>query len=86
MTGTLDADRYDAWFDTPWGRYAHDVELRAVLDAVGSLAGRTVVDVGCGTGRFTVEFERAGARVVGVDRDPGMLRISSSRSHTRSSP
>lgn len=79
MTATLDAARYDAWFDEPWGRYASQIERRALLDAVGPLTGRQLVDVGCGTGRFTAAFERAGARVTGVDRDAGMLAVAASR-------
>lgn len=40
------------------------------------------MDVGCGTGRFTTAFEAAGAHVVGIDRDPGMLALA--RKRTRS--
>lgn len=79
MTDTLDAAGYDAWFDAPWGRYASQVERQALLDAVGPLTGRQLLDVGCGTGRFTATFEQAGAQVTGVDRDPGMLTIAASR-------
>jgi SAM-dependent methyltransferase len=67
---------YDAWFQAPWGRYAFAVESAAVLGVAGALDGARVLDVGCGTGRFTGALERAGARVVGVDRDPGMLAVA----------
>ncbi|HSK22758.1 MAG TPA: hypothetical protein VK906_06265 [Egicoccus sp.] len=66
MTGTLDAARYDAWFDAPWGRYASQVERQALLDALGPLDGRELVDIGCGTGRFTasrVNGPSSGSRV-----------------------
>ena len=79
MTGTLDAVRYDAWFDAPWGRYASRVERQALLGVVGPLTGRQLLDVGCGTGRFAAAFERAGAEVTGVDRDAGMLALAASR-------
>lgn len=81
MTSTLDAARYDAWFDAPWGSYAFQVERQALLAALGALTGRQLVDVGCGTGRFTAALEQAGARVTGVDRDPGMLAVAASRVH-----
>jgi SAM-dependent methyltransferase len=67
---------YDAWFQAPWGRYAFAVESAAVLRAAGVLDGARVLDVGCGTGRFTAAIQRAGARVVGVDLDPGMLAVA----------
>jgi len=41
------------------------------------LRGRTVLDVGCGSGRYAVEFAKRGAaRVVGVDYAPGMLALA----------
>jgi SAM-dependent methyltransferase len=67
---------YDAWFQAPWGRYAFAVESAAVLEAAGALEGARVLDVGCGTGRFTGALERAGASVVGVDLDPDMLTVA----------
>jgi ubiquinone/menaquinone biosynthesis C-methylase UbiE len=39
----------------------------AVLTRLVALAGRDVVDVGCGDGQFAVTLERAGARVTGVE-------------------
>ncbi len=41
------------------------------------LTGKTVLDIGCGSGRYAVEFARRGAaRVVGVDYAPGMLSLA----------
>ena len=42
----------------------------------GDLTGKSVLDVGCGTGRFAIECARRGAaRVVGVDFAPQMVRF-----------
>lgn len=67
---------YDAWFQAPWGRYAFAVESAAVLQAAGVLEGARVLEVGCGTGRFTGAIQRAGGSVVGVDLDPDMLTVA----------
>ena len=75
----LDPERYDRWFGQPWGRHAFAVERDALLDALGPLNGTELVEVGCGTGRFTAVLERAGAQVTGVDNDPGMLARATSR-------
>lgn len=41
------------------------------------LTGKTVLDIGCGSGRYAVEFARRGAaRIVGVDYAPGMLALA----------
>jgi SAM-dependent methyltransferase len=40
-----------------------------------SLAGLLVLNVGCGTGGFTVTARRAGARCVGVDSEPDAVAI-----------
>jgi SAM-dependent methyltransferase len=43
------------------------------------LRARTVVDLGCGTGRLTVTLARGGRRVVGVDPDRAMLDFARRR-------
>jgi len=73
------AREYDAWFDAPWGRYAFDVESRALLKALGPTRGRTVLDAGCGSGRFSARLLREGATVVGFDSDPAMLHVGAER-------
>jgi ubiquinone/menaquinone biosynthesis C-methylase UbiE len=41
------------------------------------IAGKAVLDIGCGSGRYAVEFAKRGAaRVVGVDYAPGMLTLA----------
>lgn len=50
-------------------------EHDAVLAALPDLAGATVLDAGCGTGRYCAALaDRGAARVVGVDFSPEMLR------------
>lgn len=46
-----------------------------VLDKLGDVRGRLVLDAGCGPGsQYHPLLRRRGARVVGVDRSPGMAR------------
>lgn len=57
-------------FDEIMNPYDLRQRLRIVCDdllSAGDMAGRRVLDVGCGTGWFSREAERAGARVVALD-------------------
>jgi SAM-dependent methyltransferase len=48
-----------------------------VMERAGDVRGKTVCDIGCGSGRFVDELARRGARrVVGVDVAPEMLKIA----------
>jgi len=53
--------------------------LEAVLEATGPLSGKRVLDIGCGTGRFTEKLAQAGANVVGLDPSATMLTAARSR-------
>src|SRR5690606_19545298 len=74
-TGHSGAEAYDRWFESRWGRYAAAIERDTLLRAIGPVEHDLVLDAGCGTGRFSVAMERAGARVVGLDIDMDMLAI-----------
>jgi ubiquinone/menaquinone biosynthesis C-methylase UbiE len=50
-----------------------DVRSLAVLRHLGPIEGRRVLDLGCGKGRFSRCWSRAGATVVGCDVSRAML-------------
>jgi SAM-dependent methyltransferase len=64
----VEASPYTALYEAPG--------LRALLP---SLAGRRVLDVGCGSGRTSAWLAGAGAEVVGFDASAEMLRRASER-------
>jgi ubiquinone/menaquinone biosynthesis C-methylase UbiE len=48
-----------------------------VMEEAGDVRGRTICDIGCGSGRFvTALAKRGAARVTGVDVAPEMLKIA----------
>jgi SAM-dependent methyltransferase len=62
------------WMD---GFFRKDIYERRewTLAHAGDLKGRSIIDIGCGPGRFCSDFARAGSpRVVGLDTAPEMLR------------
>src|SRR5256886_16823071 len=52
--------------DTPWDSGHPSAELVRVLDA-GLLPGKTVLEIGCGTGTNAIELARRGYRVTAID-------------------
>ena len=51
-------------------------ELGLLVRDLGDIRGKTVLDVGCGVGRVTMELLKAGARVTGLDNSAKMLSIT----------
>jgi len=48
-----------------------------VMQKSGDVHGKTICDIGCGSGRFVDEFAKRGARhVTGVDVAPDMLKLA----------
>ncbi len=61
------------WVDRRFRRDMYE-RFRLTFETCGDLGGRTVLDIGCGSGRYAIEFARRGAaRVLGVDFAPNML-------------
>ncbi len=70
---------YAAWRATALGATTERLERAAVLDLAGSLAGRDVLDVGCGDGAYALAVARLGARAAGVD--PAPEAVEAARRH-----
>jgi malonyl-CoA O-methyltransferase len=68
-------DGYDVWSKI------YDVEDNPLItleepkihELLGDLRGRTIADIGCGTGRHAIRMAKAGARVTALDFSEGML-------------
>jgi SAM-dependent methyltransferase len=67
---------YDYVVATPGGPGVEAV-VRALRHRVG--AGASVLDAGCGSGRYAGELAAAGFRVTGVDRSPELVAVAEAR-------
>jgi demethylmenaquinone methyltransferase/2-methoxy-6-polyprenyl-1,4-benzoquinol methylase len=56
---------------------------RELLGLAGDLRERNVLDVCCGTGDVALRLSRGGARVVGIDFTPEMLRLAEGKRRRR---
>lgn len=59
-----------------------DGRLWAAMRERADWAGRTVLDVGCGTGFHLPRFAETAARVVGVEPHPDLLRLAARRTRS----
>ena len=82
-----DAQSFDAIYRlerSPFWRWVNTTLRKAVFERytitfeqAGDVTGKKVLDVGCGSGVYSVDFARRGAeRVVGVDFSGNMLEIA----------
>ena len=68
------AKEYDNKRFSRGGQLIDEREKEAVLDAIMPVEGRSVLEIACGTGRFTVMLAERGADVVGLDISAAMLQ------------
>jgi SAM-dependent methyltransferase len=67
------AQQYEDKRFTGGGRLIDRREKEAVLEALGPVADRDILEIACGTGRFTVMLAERGANIVGLDISSAML-------------
>ncbi|PSQ10830.1 SAM-dependent methyltransferase [Halobacteriales archaeon QS_5_70_15] len=67
------AEQYEDKRFSRGGRVIDRREKAAVLDALAPLEDRAVLEIACGTGRFTVMLADRGADIVGLDISDAML-------------
>jgi ubiquinone/menaquinone biosynthesis C-methylase UbiE len=67
------AAAYDHWLAAPLGRLVDEVEKQAVFGLTPEVRGRRILEIGCGTGNFSLALAQKRARVVGLDYSSPML-------------
>ncbi|WP_101296238.1 class I SAM-dependent methyltransferase [Halegenticoccus soli] len=67
------AEEYDAKRFSKGGQLIDHREKQAVLEALGDVRDKRVLEIACGTGRFTVMLAERGADIVGLDISSAMM-------------
>jgi 2-polyprenyl-3-methyl-5-hydroxy-6-metoxy-1,4-benzoquinol methylase len=70
-SATLDSVSVDRYVGSPTA-----LENQFILKRLGNLAGRRVLDIGCGLGESSVMFSLLGAEVTASDLSPEMVRFA----------
>ena len=78
MAASFDAKR----FGGPIGRLLLEDQERVLVECLGALNGRRILDVGTGTGRAAMALARRGAAVTGLDASSQMLAVARTRART----
>ncbi len=73
------ASKYDRWFETPEGKTVKKFELQLLTEFIEPAKGKTMLEIGIGTGLFAMEFKKMGMDIYGVDPSEEMLKIAESR-------
>jgi len=75
----LGPDVYARWRASELGALTEQLERQVVLDRIGDVSGRSVLDLGCGDGDLAIALSQRGARVVGIDASSQMIAAASER-------
>jgi len=70
------ASSYDSWYESKMGSFVDRVETDLALELFKVKQGMHVLDIGCGTGNFSIKLAGMGCRVTGIDISDEMLEIA----------
>lgn len=71
---------YERWRASRLGSVTEALEQTRILNLIGPVEGRRILDLGCGDGLLTRTLAERGAWAVGIDVDRAMLHVASARS------
>lgn len=69
-------ERYDQWFTTPIGKLVKEIEVGLIHELLDPGPEEIILDAGCGTGLFTLDYLTSEAQVVGLDISHQMLKYA----------
>lgn len=68
-----EAENYDKWYKTKMGEHVDRVETECAFSLFNVKPGMRLLDIGCGTGNFSIKLARQGVSVTGIDASTKML-------------
>ncbi len=68
-----EAASYDDWYKTKMGNFIDEVETNLAFRLFKPTEGMKVLDIGCGTGNFSIKLAKMGCEVIGIDVSNEML-------------
>ena len=71
-----EATFYDNWYKTTLGEFVDKVETECAFGLLSLTEGGKIIDIGCGTGNFSIKLAKKHYEVVGIDISKNMLDIA----------
>ncbi len=68
--------KYESWFFTQHGVYVDEREKELLLHTIRFKQGESVLEVGCGTGRYIEYLNDLGLRVTGIETMEELVKIA----------
>lgn len=78
-----EAKSYDKWYKTKLGNFVDKVEKECAFSLFDIKQGMRVLDIGCGTGNYSIELSDLGCEVTGIDVSDDMLNIAREKSRIK---
>ena len=70
---------YDQWYNSKLGSLVDKVETELAFKLLKPEKGMKILDVGCGTGNFSIKLAEMGCKVVSIDISEEMLNTARSK-------
>ena len=70
-------------FTTASDSFSDNIERPAIEQLIGNLDGARLLDLGCGSGIYSVSFAEQGSHVVALDLSATMISLAQERAHQR---
>ncbi len=75
------AEGYDDWYKTSAGKLIDRIEKDLILELAEPLSGEKLLDLGCGTGNYSILFAKMGLEVTAIDKSKYMLEKARMKSN-----
>lgn len=75
-------DSYASYYDNIYSEKKYDKECDLIIEAVrryGEGLPNAIIDIGCGTGKHSMEFAKRGFSVTGVDNSSAMIDLAAKK-------